>query len=349
MSFFQTLFGTAPKQRTMLDGVQEVSSRLIIKGYRKIAAQHGCAPTAKTSDGKIMEIYTQVSQAFHAASQKRGEHIPALVQNYIVLKFLQVNETIPDHLQQHLQYEVEKYTAQGLRSDYKQELQLFDPNNFNDPDVKRLKRLQNATRENLERVVAQNNNDGIPFFELANSILQFAVASSGELAVMAENAASLKLQSNKHELLLNEVVAYYANVAIAAVMIKKRAFGKESYQKIETEVFGSISKRLGNMSAQYASVIDRQNRHNAEMYFTRSHDGLGLSEKQVYDFAEKYNQQKILAELPDDQLSIFYFNVRLSAILKLHEKIDSVIVHGVSQLAVKRLMEYQNEIQKILD
>ena len=195
----------------------------------------------------------------------------------------------------------------------------------------------------------RHSNDGIPFFELANSILQFAVASSGELAAMAENAASLKLQNNKYESLLNEVVAYYANVAIAAVMIKKRAFGKESYQRIETEVFGSISKRLGNTSAQYASVIDRQNRHNAEMYFTRNLDGLGLSEKQVYDFAEKYNQRKILAELPDDQLSIFYFNMRLSAILKLHEKIDSVIVYGVSQLAVKRLMEYQNEIQKILD
>ena len=108
MSLLQKLFGTAPSQRTMLDDVQEVSSRLIIRGYRKVAVQHGCAPTAQTTDSKIMEIYAQVSQAFHAAAQKRGEHIPALVLNYIVLKFLQVNETIPDHLQQHLQYEIEK-------------------------------------------------------------------------------------------------------------------------------------------------------------------------------------------------------------------------------------------------
>ncbi len=348
MSFLKSLFGTQPKPRTMLDEIREVSGKLIVKGYRRFAAQYGCAPTAKTTDQKIMEIYTLVTTAFHQAAAQRGEHIPALFDNCIVLKFLKVYEMMPGHLEQHLQYEVEKYLAEGLRPDYKQELPLFDPDG-NDPDVKRLKQLQNATREKIERDLAQNSNDGIPFFELANSILQFAVASSGELAAMAENAASLKLQSNKYELLLNEVVAYYANVAIAAVMIKKCAFGKESYQRIEAEVFGSITKRLGNMSAQYASVIDRQNRNNAAMYFTRNHDGLGLSEKQIYDFAEKYNQQKILTELPDDQLSIFYFNMRLSAILKLHEGIDCVIVYGISQLAIKRLLEYQNEIQKVLN
>jgi len=50
MSFLKNLFGAPPKQRTMLDDTQEVGGRLIIKGYRKIAALHGCAPTAKTTD-----------------------------------------------------------------------------------------------------------------------------------------------------------------------------------------------------------------------------------------------------------------------------------------------------------
>jgi hypothetical protein len=37
----------------MLDDVQEVSGRLIVKGYRRIAAQHGCAPTPRTSDQEM--------------------------------------------------------------------------------------------------------------------------------------------------------------------------------------------------------------------------------------------------------------------------------------------------------
>ena len=145
MSYLKSLFGASAKQRTMLDDVQEVSGRLIVKGYRRIAAQHGCAPTAKTSDQKIIEIYTLVSKAFHQAAERRGERIPALIDNHIVLKFLQVYEMMGDHLQQHLQYEVGKYLAEGLRPDYKQELPLFDPNG-NDPDVKRLRELQKLAR-----------------------------------------------------------------------------------------------------------------------------------------------------------------------------------------------------------
>lgn len=148
MSFLKNLFGAPAKQRTMLDDVQEVSGRLIVKGYRRIAAQHGCAPTAKTSDQKIIEIHTLVSKAFHQAAERRGERIPALIDNHIVLKFLQVYEMMGDHLQQHLQYEVGKYLAEGLRPDYKQELPLFDPNG-NDPDVKRLRELQRLAHEKL--------------------------------------------------------------------------------------------------------------------------------------------------------------------------------------------------------
>jgi hypothetical protein len=145
------IFKRESKPRTMLDDVQEVSSKLIVKGYRKIGAQHDCAPTTKTTDQKIMEIYSIVGAAFHQAAERRGERIPALVQNYIVLKFFQVYEMFGDQrLQGHLQYEVGKYLAEGLRPDYKQELPLFDPDG-NDPDVKRLRELQRLTREALER------------------------------------------------------------------------------------------------------------------------------------------------------------------------------------------------------
>lgn len=136
------------KPQTMLDDVQEVSGRLIVKGYRKIAALHGCAPKSTTSDQTIIEIYTLVSKAFQQAAEQRNERIPALITNRIVLTFLQAYETMGNHWQQHLQYEVKKYSVEGLRQDYQQEVPLFDPDG-NDPDVKRLKELQSLVREKL--------------------------------------------------------------------------------------------------------------------------------------------------------------------------------------------------------
>lgn len=98
-----------------------------------------------------MEIYSKVGTAFHQAAERRGERIPALVQNYIVLKFFQVYEMFGEEkLQGHIKYEAEKYLAEGLRQDYKQELQLFDPNS-NDPDVKRLNELQRLAIQAMQR------------------------------------------------------------------------------------------------------------------------------------------------------------------------------------------------------
>src|ERR1039458_4733519 len=63
--FLSSWFG---KKRTMLDRVQESGSKVIVTGYRRIGAQLGCAPTAKTTDQKIIEIYTKVGAAFHEAA-----------------------------------------------------------------------------------------------------------------------------------------------------------------------------------------------------------------------------------------------------------------------------------------
>jgi len=117
------------KKRTMLDDVQEVGGKLIIQGYRRIAAQHGCAPTSKTTDQKIVQIYSTVGTAFHQAEKQRGEHIPTPYLNTIALKFLQVYEMGGDQFMEgHLKYEVEKYLVEGLRPDYKQALNLIDLN-----------------------------------------------------------------------------------------------------------------------------------------------------------------------------------------------------------------------------
>jgi len=129
MGILNKLFGKPAKPPALLDDVQTVSSRLIVKGYRKIAAKHGCAPTAKTTDQQIVEIHTLVSTAFNQAAKQRGEKIPALIDNYITLKMFQVFEMLGEQgFQNHLQYEVEKYLGEGLRPDYKQEVALFDPN-----------------------------------------------------------------------------------------------------------------------------------------------------------------------------------------------------------------------------
>jgi hypothetical protein len=124
-SFLKKLFGRFQK-RTLLDDVKELGEKVIPSGYRRIAQLHGCAPTGKTTEKKIMEIYIKVATAFKHVAKQRGAVIPALNLNFIVLKFLQVYEMMGDAvLDSHLQYETEKYLSEGLRPEYKQELKLF--------------------------------------------------------------------------------------------------------------------------------------------------------------------------------------------------------------------------------
>jgi len=112
--------------RTMFDEVQEVAGKLVVDGYRRLAALHGCAPTSKTSDKQILEMYQKVGTAFREVADQRNERFPAGTQNYIVWKFLQVNETLGSEMvDPHLRYEINKYREEGLRPDYNQDLKLF--------------------------------------------------------------------------------------------------------------------------------------------------------------------------------------------------------------------------------
>ena len=115
-----------PRPGSALEAALKASTAFIVGGYRSIAGQHGCAPSNMTSDEKIMEIYSRVCSAFSQAAERRGEHIPAVYLNRIVLKFLQVYEKMPQHFfDEHLRYELDKYVAEGLRPEYRQELPLF--------------------------------------------------------------------------------------------------------------------------------------------------------------------------------------------------------------------------------
>ncbi len=112
--------------RTLYDDFSDISMPLIVNGYRRIAAQRGCALGPEVSDAKIIEIYQRVLEAFQTAARARGERIPATILNYIVLYFLQNYQTFGDaRFESHLQYEIVKYSQEGLRDDYKQHLSLF--------------------------------------------------------------------------------------------------------------------------------------------------------------------------------------------------------------------------------
>ncbi|MSU59799.1 MAG: hypothetical protein EXS35_16795 [Pedosphaera sp.] len=111
---------------TALEAAQATGGKLIVAGFRQIGACNGCPPTGKTSDEKIIEIYSRVVTAFRAAAKQRGEHIPANCLNTIVMGFLQMYEKMGQKfIEEHLRYEIDKYLASGLRPEYRRELPLF--------------------------------------------------------------------------------------------------------------------------------------------------------------------------------------------------------------------------------
>lgn len=125
MSFFKKLFGSQ-KPRTLLDEAKETAGKAVIYGYRRIAKERGCAPTQKTSDDKIIEIYSKVLSSFQKAAATKNERIPAIYLNTIALKFFQVYELAGDaFFDEHLDYEINLYKTSGLRDDYKQDIKLI--------------------------------------------------------------------------------------------------------------------------------------------------------------------------------------------------------------------------------
>lgn len=54
MNWLKKLLSLPGKPKTMLNVVQEVAEKVIVTGYRRLASQQNCAPTAKTSDEQIV-------------------------------------------------------------------------------------------------------------------------------------------------------------------------------------------------------------------------------------------------------------------------------------------------------
>ncbi len=98
----------------------------LVKRLRNIGEFNNTAPTEKTSDEKIIEIYTLICSTFRKASSEKQERIPANNLNTIAMKFFKVYEEFgEDFMQEHLEYELKKYTTEGLRPEYQRGISLF--------------------------------------------------------------------------------------------------------------------------------------------------------------------------------------------------------------------------------
>jgi hypothetical protein len=98
----------------------------LIKRLREIGKYNNTAPTDKTSDEKVIEIYQLICSSFRNASTKRNERIPADNLNTIAMKFFNVYEEFGENfMQDHLKYELDKYLKEGLRPEYKKGISFF--------------------------------------------------------------------------------------------------------------------------------------------------------------------------------------------------------------------------------
>lgn len=98
----------------------------LVKRLRNIGEYNNTAPTEKTSDEKVIEIYQLICSSFRDASNKKNDRIPVDNLNTIVMKFFNVYEQFgEDFMKDHLEFELEKYRKEGLRPEYQKGISLF--------------------------------------------------------------------------------------------------------------------------------------------------------------------------------------------------------------------------------
>jgi len=105
---------------------EDTINNSLVKRLRNIGRFNNTAPTEKTSDEKVIEIYQLICSSFRDASNKRNESIPADNLNTIAMKFFNVYEQFgEDFMKEHLDFELEKYRKEGLRPEYQKGISLF--------------------------------------------------------------------------------------------------------------------------------------------------------------------------------------------------------------------------------
>lgn len=105
---------------------EDTINNSLVKRLRNIGRYNNTAPTEKTSDEKVIEIYQLICSSFRDTSNKRNERIPADNLNTIAMKFFNVYEQFgEDFMKEHLEFELEKYRKEGLRPEYQKGISLF--------------------------------------------------------------------------------------------------------------------------------------------------------------------------------------------------------------------------------
>lgn len=106
--------------------LEDTINNSLVKRLRNIGRYNNTAPTEKTSNEKVIEIYQLICSSFKNASNKRNERIPADNFNTIAVKFFNVYEQFgEDLMREHLEFELEKYRKEGLRPEYQKGISLF--------------------------------------------------------------------------------------------------------------------------------------------------------------------------------------------------------------------------------
>ncbi len=106
--------------------LEDTINNSLVKRLRNIGRYNNTAPTEKTSNEKVIEIYQLICSSFKNASNKRNERIPADNFNTIAVKFFNVYEQFgEDLMREHLEFELEKYRKEGLRPEYQKGISIF--------------------------------------------------------------------------------------------------------------------------------------------------------------------------------------------------------------------------------
>lgn len=111
------------------DLIELAAQNIIINAYRKISSNSRgkLAPTDKTTDNDILKIHKLIHIKFQEIADIRNEDLSNLNKNTIALKFLQIYENQGQFIFDiSLDDELENYQNNGLRDDYKKELDLLN-------------------------------------------------------------------------------------------------------------------------------------------------------------------------------------------------------------------------------
>lgn len=97
----------------------------VVRTFRAYAEARGIAPTRKMTDEEIINVFTRVTSRFVEVAYQRGEKIPGAYLRTLALYFFQAYEqNMGSVFEEHLQFELRRYREQGLRDDYKKDLNI---------------------------------------------------------------------------------------------------------------------------------------------------------------------------------------------------------------------------------